>query len=267
MRILVTNDDGIHAEGLAALERIARRADRRRLGRRAGARAVGRLAGADAVRAAAGAQARRAALRGLRHADRLRDAGDRGADRRTAGPTWCSPASTAATTPPRTSPCPAPWPARSRAWRWACRRSRSRRRWRYSTTTWSRHFESAEAYAPGIIERLLEVGWPKDVIININFPNRPPRRGGRGRGDAAGLPRHPQHDRPRQRTDLRGRDYYWMGFTAAPSQPSTRAPTWPRCWRGRISVTPLHIDLTHMPTVHALKAVLGGAPPKLRASA
>ena len=33
---------------------------------------------------------------------------------------------------------------------------------------------------------------------------------------------------------------------------------------GRISVTPLHIDLTHMETVHALKGVLGGAPPKLR---
>jgi 5'-nucleotidase len=27
MRILLTNDDGIHAEGLAALERIARDAD------------------------------------------------------------------------------------------------------------------------------------------------------------------------------------------------------------------------------------------------
>ncbi|MGE3866493.1 MAG: hypothetical protein AB7G04_06225, partial [Hyphomonadaceae bacterium] len=29
-----------------------------------------------------------------------------------------------------------------------------------------------------------------------------------------------------------------------------------------ISVTPLHIDLTHMPGVAALKKVLGGAPPK-----
>jgi 5'-nucleotidase len=27
-------------------------------------------------------------------------------------------------------------------------------------------------------------------------------------------------------------------------------------------VTPLHIDLTHMETVHKLKGVLGGAPPK-----
>ena len=31
---------------------------------------------------------------------------------------------------------------------------------------------------------------------------------------------------------------------------------------GRISVTPLHIDLTHMPSVHDLKKVLGGAPPR-----
>jgi 5'-nucleotidase len=33
--------------------------------------------------------------------------------------------------------------------------------------------------------------------------------------------------------------------------------------QGRISVTPLHIDLTHMETIHALKGVLGGAPPKV----
>ena len=31
---------------------------------------------------------------------------------------------------------------------------------------------------------------------------------------------------------------------------------------GKISVTPLHIDLTHMSSVHDLKKVLGGAPPK-----
>src|SRR5580698_8281654 len=36
------------------------------------------------------------------------------------------------------------------------------------------HFETAETFAPGIIERLLEAGWPKDVVINLNFPNRPP---------------------------------------------------------------------------------------------
>ena len=35
-------------------------------------------------------------------------------------------------------------------------------------------------------------------------------------------------------------------------------------YEGRISVTPLHIDLTHLETARALKAVLGGAPPKER---
>jgi len=32
---------------------------------------------------------------------------------------------------------------------------------------------------------------------------------------------------------------------------------------GKISVTPLHIDLTHMASVRSLKATLGGAPPKV----
>ena len=36
---------------------------------------------------------------------------------------------------------------------------------------------------------------------------------------------------------------------------------------GKISVTPLHIDLTHNATVHALRGVLGGAPPKARGRA
>jgi 5'-nucleotidase len=38
-------------------------------------------------------------------------------------------------------------------------------------------------------------------------------------------------------------------------------------YEGRISVTPLHIDLSHMETVRALGAKVGGAAPKLRAKA
>jgi 5'-nucleotidase len=127
------------------------------------------------------------------------------------------------------------------------------------------HFETAETFAPGIIERLLEAGWPKDVVINLNFPNLPP-----GEVDAVEVTRQGFRDihnmRAEKRTDLRGRDYYWMGFTAR--RPAVDEGTdLAAVLAGRISVTPLHIDLTHMPTVHALKGVLGGAPPKLRASA
>ena len=64
-----------------------------------------------------------------------------------------------------------------------------------------------------------------------------------------------------KRTDLRGRDYYWMSFRGTkhdhPAGTDLRAMD-----DGKISVTPLHIDLTHMASVHDLKKVLGGAPPK-----
>jgi 5'-nucleotidase len=126
-------------------------------------------------------------------------------------------------------------------------------------------YETAEAYGPGIVQRLLDAGWPQDVVININFPNRRPED-----VESVEVTRQGRRDmhnmRAEKRTDLRGRDYYWMGFT-------TRRPVvadgtdLAAVLGGRISVTPLHIDLTHMPTVHALQGVLGGTPPKLRASA
>ena len=122
------------------------------------------------------------------------------------------------------------------------------------------HWETAEAYAPAIIARLLEQPWQPGVVMNLNFPARSPedvaevevtRQGFRDIGEMHAV----------RRTDLRGRDYYWMSFRGAkqdhPAGTDLRAMD-----EGKISVTPLHIDLTHMPSVHDLKGVLGGAPPK-----
>ena len=121
-------------------------------------------------------------------------------------------------------------------------------------------FEVAEAFGPGVIRRLIEIGWPKDVVINVNFPARAPeevttvevtRQGFR---DA-----HIRH--AEKRTDLRGRDYYWMGFSKEPSSPAPGTDL-AAFYAGHISITPLHIDMTHMETVHRLKGLIGGAPPK-----
>jgi len=64
-----------------------------------------------------------------------------------------------------------------------------------------------------------------------------------------------------RRTDLRGRDYYWMSFRGTkhdhPDGTDLKAMD-----EGKISVSPLHIDLTHMASVNDLKKVLGGVPPK-----
>ena len=121
-------------------------------------------------------------------------------------------------------------------------------------------WDTAEAFAPAIIRRLLDQRWAEGVVMNLNFPARGPeevtevevtRQGFRGVGEMHAV----------RRTDLRGRDYYWMSFRG---QKQDHAPgTDLRAMdEGRISVTPLHIDLTHRQSIHALKGVLGGVPPR-----
>jgi len=123
------------------------------------------------------------------------------------------------------------------------------------------YFEPAETFAPGIIKKLVATGWPADVVMNLNFPDAPApeiqavevtRQGFRDL--------HSRHAEKRE--DLRGRDYYWIGFRHERSKPAEGTDL-RALYEGRISVTPLHIDLTHMSTVHDLKGVLGGPPPRL----
>jgi 5'-nucleotidase len=123
-------------------------------------------------------------------------------------------------------------------------------------------WETAETYGPGIVGKLLDKGWPKDVLININFPDAPPDHvtevevTTQGRRDQAIVYAD-------KRTDPRGSTYFWFGFKGKPSNPPAGTDL-RAIYDGRISVTPLHIDLTHMPTVYELKSVLGGAAPKSR---
>ena len=122
------------------------------------------------------------------------------------------------------------------------------------------HWETAETFAPPIISRLLAQDWEPGVVMNLNFPARPIAevkavevtvQGFRDIGEMHAI----------RRTDLRGRDYYWMAFRGAP-QEHAEGTDLRAMDEGRSSVTPLHIDLTHMRSVNDLKKVLGGAPPK-----
>lgn len=114
-------------------------------------------------------------------------------------------------------------------------------------------YEMAEEHAPGIIRRALGAGWRKDVVLNINFPHlssdaapvvEATRQG--FRGEVA------LHFERRQ--DLRGRDYYWTGFSAHGDEAEAGTDI-SAVARGRISVTPLHIDLTHESALQSLKAL------------
>ena len=124
-------------------------------------------------------------------------------------------------------------------------------------------YDTAIEYAPGIIQKLVEMGWPKDVIININFPDAPADQVNEVEVTKQGF-RDVSIMHAERRTDLRGRDYYWMGFRNEPSLPVDGTDI-KAVYEGRISVTPLHIDLTHHDTVHQMKGLLGGAIPKVKA--
>lgn len=121
-------------------------------------------------------------------------------------------------------------------------------------------WDVSETFGAPIIRRLMEEGWPEDVLININFPDREVADitevevTKQGRRDQAIV--HAE-----KRTDPRGVDYYWIGFKGAPQSPM-EGDDLHAVMGGRISVTPLHVDLTHMETHHRLKGVLGGAPPR-----
>lgn len=122
-------------------------------------------------------------------------------------------------------------------------------------------YETAEAHGAGVIRRLMEIGWPRNVMINLNFPDVAPDEVKEVEVTRQGF-RDFKHMHAERRTDLRGRDYYWMGFRGQLSNPPAGTDL-RAIYDGKISVTPLHIDLTHVETVHELKGVLGGAPPKL----
>lgn len=122
-------------------------------------------------------------------------------------------------------------------------------------------YDIAEAHGPAIIKRLIEVGWPDNVVININFPDLPADQIKEVEVTRQGF-RDVRHMHAERRTDPHGRDYYWMAFKGIASNPPAGTDL-RAIYDGKISVTPLHIDLTHVETVHELRGVLGGAPPKL----
>ena len=114
-----------------------------------------------------------------------------------------------------------------------------------------------ETYGASVIRRLLKQGWPRNVVININFPDRDPddvtqievtRQGHR---DAVQL-------FAEERKDLRGGTYFWYGYTGELSDPA-RGTDLHAIYEGRISITPLHLALTHEDAHAALSTALNGA--------
>jgi 5'-nucleotidase len=121
-------------------------------------------------------------------------------------------------------------------------------------------YAPAEHFGPGLVRRLVAIGWPKDVVMNVNFPSRAIEAITEVEVTRQTF-RDVQVRRAEKRTDTRGNAYYWMGYRPEKSRPAPGTDL-AAIYDGKISVTPLHIDLTHLATVNTMRSVLGGAPPR-----
>lgn len=109
---------------------------------------------------------------------------------------------------------------------------------------------TAEHYAPEIIKKLMATPWPHHVLMNINFPDvitssvngiRVVRQGVRT-----------LRENLVDWFDPYGRPFYWIGAhrDSTPTEANTDLEA---IMEGAIAITPLHLDLTHDKTLKALR--------------
>ena len=113
---------------------------------------------------------------------------------------------------------------------------------------------TAEHWLPGVLKKILRVRWPLNVLINVNFPDVIA-------ASVKGMVVAPQAQceggsDPVRGVDPRGIPYWWIGG-AREDQPVPPGTDLDAVEKGAIAVTPLSLDLTHRPTLAALRKVMG----------
>lgn len=115
-------------------------------------------------------------------------------------------------------------------------------------------WECAITHAPDVIRRVLKAGMPKDVLVNINFPDCAPDK-------VAGISVAVQGKRDQEllridaRHDGRGNPYYWIAFGRGGVAGAAPGSDLAALAENRISVTPLRLDLTDEPFMTKLAEV------------
>lgn len=113
------------------------------------------------------------------------------------------------------------------------------------------NYACAEAHGARVIRACLEADLPLDSVVNINFPDRAPE-------DIAGLQVVRQGRRDQNllhidaRHDGRGNPYYWLAFERKRSTPP-QGTDLHAIYNGFISVTPLKLDMTDDTTISRLQ--------------
>ena len=114
---------------------------------------------------------------------------------------------------------------------------------------------TAEHHGPAVLDRLLAAGWPTEVLVNVNFPDVT-HAAVRGITVAVQDRRNVSDLLIEDRLDTRGIPYYWLGFRRHEGPPPKPNTDMAAIAAGRISVTPLKLDLTDSATRRALGKAL-----------
>jgi 5'-nucleotidase len=117
-------------------------------------------------------------------------------------------------------------------------------------------FRVAAAFAERLVERVLADPLPPDTLLNVNVPQL--ADGGEPTGVAlTRMGRRRYGDAVVEKLDPRGRKYYWIGGEEL-SFVEEEGTDFHAISTGRISVTPIHLDLTNYASFEALRPLADG---------
>ncbi|MGF1650540.1 MAG: 5'/3'-nucleotidase SurE [Hyphomicrobiaceae bacterium] len=115
------------------------------------------------------------------------------------------------------------------------------------------HYETAEHFGPDIVRKLIALDWPDTVLMNVNFPPVPV-------GEVRGVQVTRQGRRDLdlmeidERHDTWGTPYYWLAFQRTRSTPPEGTDLW-AVYNGYVSISPLKMNLTFDPLREQLGAM------------
>ncbi len=122
------------------------------------------------------------------------------------------------------------------------------------TTKHTPYWDTAIKHGPDLIRRVLKAGMPREVLVNINFPDCPP-------DEVVGVAVVTQGKRDQEllridaRHDGRGNPYYWIAFGRGGIAGAVAGSDLAALNDRRIAVTPLRLDLTDEPFMTKLAEV------------
>jgi 5'-nucleotidase len=116
------------------------------------------------------------------------------------------------------------------------------------------YWQTSLKFAPDIIRRVLEAGMPHDILVNVNFPDCLPEEVKGVEVTAQGR-RRQERLHIDERTDGRGNPYFWIGYVRQAFAPAADGTDLAALDGRRVSITPLKLDMTDDPYMTQLAAL------------